>query len=202
MSYQLAQFPMDMIHVTQGENGSYSHQGTLCIDFVGTSDRYPYYAPCDCECIHQSVSGAYNIWKSSNAVMCADGQVRNIVWSCIHEDPLSYYVGKTLVKGELMGHTGIGGNVTGDHLHLNVIEGSTYNGFVQKPHWALAGTELHIYDVFAVNNVNIVNGYGYPWKTSDYQDGSTPPPQPPDQTNKNNILMKLLLSDALNGWKW
>lgn len=197
--YQLALFPMDMIHVTQGENGEFSHKGTLCIDFVGTTDKYPYYAPCDCECIGKG--DAYLVWKSSREVMCADGIVRNIVWVNVHEEPLMYDIGKTLIKGELMGHTGIGGYVTGDHWHFNVIEGSTYNGWDYTPDSRLAGTELHIYDVFAVNGVNIVNGYGYPWKTSNYQDGTNPPPPTPTKDKRKDVVM-LLLSDTLNGWKW
>jgi hypothetical protein len=188
---------MDMINVTQGENGDYSHKGTLCIDFVGTTDQYPYYAPCDCECIATG-QDSYLVWKSDKPVMCADGQVRSIVWVNVHESPLTHSVGTKLTKGQLMGHTGIGGNVTGDHWHFNVIEGTTYNGWAYTPDSRLAGTELHIYDVFAVNGVNIVNGNGYAWKTSDYIDGSTGG----ETTNKNSQLIHLLLSDALNGWKW
>lgn len=193
---QLAQFPMDVIQVTQGENGSFSHLGTLCIDFVGTSDKYPYYAPCDCECIARLDSDAGMIWKSTNPVMCADGNIRSITWNCMHEDPLVFPVGKKVKKGELMGHTGIGGFVTGDHLHFNVIEGSEYNGFVEKPHYALAGTELHIYDVFAVNGVTIVDGGGYPWTTSDYIDGENGQPQ----TNNQKRYIQMLLSGSINGW--
>jgi hypothetical protein len=194
--YQLAKFPMDVINVTQGENGSFSHKGTLCIDFVGKTDKYPYYAPCDCECI--GTGDAYLVWKSEKAVMCADKHVRNIVWVNVHEEPLTHSVGVNLKKGELMGHTGIGGRVTGDHWHFNVIEGTEYNGWTYTPDSRLAGTELHIYDVFAVNGITIINGNGYDWKTSDYIDGS----QDDNKIDKNKRLIHLLLSDALNGWKW
>lgn len=195
--YQLAKFPMDMINITQGENGSYSHKGTWNIDFVGTTAQYPYYAPCDCECIVRSDSSAYLIWKSDKAVMCADGVIRNIVFVNMHENPLSHIVGDKLKKGDLMGHTGIGGNVTGDHWHFQVIEGSTYNGFENVPDPRLIGTQLHIYDVFAVNGVNIVNGLGYAWKTSTYVDG-TPGVLPGN--NKNKVIA-MLLADVLSGWK-
>lgn len=197
--YQLAKFPMDMIHVTQGENGSFSHKGTLCIDFVGTTDKYPYYAPCDCECIGKGE--AYLVWKSNQPVMCVDGQVRNIVWVNVHEEPLVHDIGKKLLKGELMGHTGIGGYVTGDHWHFNVIEGSTYNGWAYTPDSRLEGTELHIYDVFAVNGVTIVNGGGYEWKTSDYIDGSTGGGNTDEKSKKNKALIHMLLADTM-GWKW
>lgn len=195
---QLAQFPMDMIHITQGENGSYSHMGTLAIDFVGTHTKYPYYAPCDCECIRASNDLA--VWKSDAEVMCADGVKRKIFWDCIHEVPLSHGVGTKLKKGQLMGHTGVGGTATGDHLHLQVMDGWDYQGFTTNAQGAstMVGTELHIFDVFAVNGVNIVEGYGYDWKTSDYVDGSG---GGSDVGNSNNILVTLWLVDALNGWK-
>lgn len=198
---QLAQFPMDMIHITQGENGSWSHMGILAIDFVGTHPKYPYYAPCDCECIRASNDLA--VWKSDKEVMCADGQVRKIFWDVIHEVPLSHGVGTKLKKGELMGHTGVGGTATGDHLHLQVMNGWDYQGFGTSPQGAstLVGEELHIFDVFAVNGVNIVDGYGYPWKTSDYVDGSQGGNNPPSGEKKKNRYIELLLVDALNGWR-
>lgn len=192
---QLAQFPMDMIHITQGENGSYSHMGTLAIDFVGTYAKYPYYAPCDCECIRASNDVA--VWKSDSEIMCADGVIRKIFWVVIHEVPLSHGVGTKLKKGQLMGHTGVGGTATGDHLHLQVMDGWDYQGFTTNSQGAstLIGTELHIYDVFAVNGVNIVEGYGYPWKISDYDENTQPP------IKVSNRYIELLLCDALNGWR-
>lgn len=196
---QLAQFPMDMIHITQGENGSWSHMGILAIDFVGTHAKYPYYAPCDCECIRASNDIA--VWKSDKEVMCADGQVRKIFWDVIHEVPLSHGVGTKLKKGQLMGHTGVGGTATGDHLHLQVMNGWDYQGFGTSPQGAstLVGEELHIFDVFAVNGVNIVQGLGYPWKTSDYVDGSEGGNEGGGSNGKNNNLILLYLTGAL---KW
>lgn len=197
---QLAKFPMDMIQITQGENGSYSHVNTLCIDFVGTHDKYPYYAPFDCEAIFRSDNSAIMVWKSNGKVMCVDGEARDIVFTCFHESPLMYPVGKKLSKGDLLGHTGIGGMVTGDHLHLNVIEGTEYKGLVLKGNnsYALVGTELHIFDVFDTTGVRIVDGYGYDWKKSDYVDGST---GTGDKGNdKKDMLYHLLLSKAIKGW--
>ena len=196
---QLAQFPMDRIHITQGENGSFSHKGTLCIDFIGGTSKYPYYAPCDCECLYRQDSSAIIVWKSDKPVMCADGQIRSIVWTCFHEEPITHSVGTKLQKGDFMGRTGIGGFVTGDHLHFNVVEGDTYNGFVQKPDYALAGNELHIYDVFAVNGVDIVEGYGYDWKTSDFVDGSDGNPYVPN--NKTSQVVAMMLAGTLRNWQ-
>jgi len=198
---QLAKFPMDMIQITQGENGSYSHVNTLCIDFVGTYDKYPYYAPFDCECIFTQPSSAIIVWKSLRPVMCVDGEIRDIVFTCFHEQPLTHSVGVKLKKGDLLGHTGIGGMVTGDHLHLNVIEGTEYKGLVLKGanSYALVGTELHIYDVFDTTGVNIVNGLGYDWKTSDFEDGEGGGTTPNPDQSKNDYV-QLLLCGAVKGW--
>lgn len=203
---QLAVLPIKMIHVTQGENGSYSHMGTLCIDFVGTTDRYPYYAPCDCEMIMRQDSTAVAVWKSSRPVKRVDGSVGNIFWSAIHELPITHTVGTKLKKGELMGHTGVGGNVTGDHLHLQVMDGDNYRGFTTNSQGAstLVGTELHIYNVFSsCNNITkeefpIVDGGGYPWKCLiNWDDGGSTPPEPP---SGGSNLITLLMVNALNGW--
>lgn len=200
--YQLAQFPMDVLYVTQGENGSYSHMGTLCMDFVGTHDKYPVYAPVDCECLR-----AYDditIWRSLQEVMCADGTLRKLFWSCIHEEPLTHSQGTILYKGELMTHTGVGGNATGDHLHMQVMEGDTYLGFTVNSQGAytLIGTELHMYDVFSIGGVEVLNDFGYPWIESDYVDCTQPPEPEPEQDDKPKQIITMLLCDALNGWKY
>jgi hypothetical protein len=65
--------------------------------------------------------------------MCADGQIRFILFSCFHDSNPIHSIGDKINKGELMGHSGIGGDVTGDHFHLNVIDGSSYTGFTYKP---------------------------------------------------------------------
>lgn len=186
---QLAQFPINRIQITQGENGSFSHSGNWAMDFVGTYSKYPYYAPCDCELIQRIDSEAMYVWKSNGEVMCADGQKREIKWWCIHEDPLVFSVGKMLTKGELMGHTGVGAFATGDHAHFEVF--------------TMDSLPLHLYDVFAVNGVDIVEGLGYNWRTSDYVDCSGGGGTPADPVrNKVKDYIVLLLTDAVNGWKF
>jgi hypothetical protein len=185
--YQLALLPIKYLNVTQGENGSFSHQGSWAMDFDGPTDAYPYYAPCDAECIQRNDAEAILVWKSQKEVMCADGQIRQIVWRCIHDDVLDFNVGDKILKNDFMGNTGNGGNSSGDHLHLDVWLGTTYNG----------SNPLHIYDVFAINGVEVVNDGGYAWKTSDYVDGT---PTGDSGSNSSKNVVALLLSNALNGW--
>ena len=190
---QLAQFPMDYMYITQGEDGDFSHGGGLAMDFVGqlgNGHHYPYYAPFDCECIQRNDSEAILTWRSIGKVMCADGQKRNIVFRNIHDDHLMYNVGDLLIKGELMGHTGNSGQSSGEHWHLDVWEGTEFTR--ENP--------LHIYDVFSIGGVNVVEDLGFPFVVSDYQDCSDQGGSPINQ-KPTNELVALLLSDALNGWR-
>lgn len=188
---QLAVLPIKYLHVTQGENGSWSHQGSWAIDFVGPTTDYPYYAPCDAECIGRNDAEAILEWKSQREVMCADGNIRQIVWRCIHDNVLDYNVGDKISKGQPMGHTGNGGNSDGDHFHLDVWLGTTFT----------RTNPLHIYDVFAINGVTtIIDDYGYPWKVSDHVDGDGGSGNP--QPNKNNQLISMLLCGTLYGWNY
>lgn len=195
--YQIAQFPMDMIYITQGENGTYSHMGTKCIDFVGTTDKYPYYAPCDiiCRAVNPSPYH-YVIWSTVNPVLCADGQVRHFTFSNIHENPVWATVGMTLNKGELMGHTGNGGPTsTGDHWHHQIIEGNEFLGFTTNSQGAstLVGSQLSIYDVYSVEGVNRVVDYGYDWKIQDGSSIILPPTEPGEPEPTSSFIPVWLL---------
>lgn len=192
LDIEIAQFPMDMIAITQGENGSYSHMGTLCIDFVGTSLEYPYYAPCEVICRAVNDYYGYVIWSTTKPVLCADGVARHFTFSCIHDNWIWQRVGDVLSKGSYMGATGNNGPTsTGDHWHLQVIEGNEFLGFTTNAQGAstLVGKELHIYDVFSVEGVRIIDGNGYDWKI---QDGSSwIPPEPP--SDKKSFIPLWLL---------
>lgn len=188
---QLAQFPMDRIYITQGERGSFSHSTNWAIDLVGTHTKYPYYAPCDVTLVKKITSEALLEWTTDNPVMCADGIIRKFSFWCIHEVGNPFTVGKKLKKGEHMGRTGIGAFATGDHLHLEVGQVG-----------AVRSKPLHTYDIFAVNGVDIVNGYGYNWRTSDHEDGSggTIDPDDPDIVDSESSLIHLYLCGALRNW--
>lgn len=194
--YQLAQFPMDVLRVTQGENSEFSHLDNFwAMDFVGTHIQYPYYAPVDCELIGRDDANAIMIWKSLKPVMCADGVVRNLCWRNIHDDNLLYDVGKRLDKGELMGHTGNSGQSSGDHYHLEVYEDTKYDVATREQTWR------HIYDVFSITGVNVINDWGYTWINSDYIDGSNDGAIVLPKKQKQKDMVTLLLSGAIYGWK-
>lgn len=168
---QLAQFPADTIRVTQGEYGSFSHyEGSsqeLAIDFGFPTVQWPLYAPFDAEVIQVLDEYAQVNWRSTVKVMGADGTLHDdLVFIIVHDDNWHRWsVGDTIKKGEHIGNSGNSGYSEGDHLHLQVIKGR------EHPWPTPVSAQLHIYDVFAVNGVNIVDGGGYNWRTSDYEDG-------------------------------
>lgn len=178
-------FPLEYLYMSQDEGGDTSHVGTLAIDFLGWGNagriyQCPYYAPCSCTCIG-STESANRIWQSNNPVLLADGSVDYVSWVQAHDNnPLP--IGTVLNQGDLLGHTGTAGNVTGDHLHLNVAKGK-YTGWEQVPpnnFWQLRNS-MHIYNACYVNDTEIIRGFGHDWKTYNA-------PTPPKPRAKSNLI--------------
>lgn len=180
-------FPLEYLYMSQDEGGDYSHAGTLAIDFLGWGDngriyRCPYYAPCSCTCIG-STESANRIWQSNAPVLLADGTVDYVCWVQAHDNnPLP--IGTVLKQGDLLGHTGTAGQVTGDHLHLNVARGKYANWERVPPNnnWQLRNS-IHIYNACYVNDTEIIRGFGHDWKTYDIPIPPTPTPH-----KKNNLI--------------
>ena len=178
--YEVMLFPLEYMYMSQDEGGSYSHAGTLQIDFLGWGAngciyQCPYYAPCSCRCVATTDLSAHNrIYQSLNPVHLADGTLSYVTWEVAHDNNPPTSVGSVLQQGDLMGHTGTAGNVSGDHLHFQTARG-LYAGWEQVPpnnNWQLRN-EMHIYDACYVNDTTIVEGYGHDWKTYDGPIGPT-----------------------------
>jgi len=171
-------FPLPYLYISQGENGQYSHQGTLNIDFLGWGangriNQAPIYAPCSCTCV-AVISGSDNgrVFTSLNPVHTPRG-LEIVTFMFFHDNTPIASVGDTFTQGDLIGHTGTAGNVTGDHMHFNTANG-TYAGGERVPpanQWQLVNSE-HIYDICYVNDTVITQGYGYNWQ--EYNGGVTP----------------------------
>ena len=165
--YEVLLFPLPYMSISQDEGGSYSHSGILAIDFLGW-DRNgrvyncPYYAPCSCTCL--GTTGDNNrIWESNDLVHLADGRLSKVCWVQAHDNnPLP--IGTVLNQGDLLGHTGTAGYVTGDHVHLNFAIGS-YDGWDSSTSYRQLKNSIHIYSACYVNNTNIINGASHTWNT-------------------------------------
>lgn len=164
--YQVALFPLSYIYISQGENGSYSHQGILAIDFLGYGAngrilRCPYYAPFDCKVVYHG--SYYNVWQSLRQVHTPSG-IKYVTFEVAHDNTL-LPLGTIRNMGQEIGKTGTAGEVSGDHVHLNSAFG-TYQGFytVSSGKRQLINSS-HIYETFYVNDTVIREGYGYNWVT-------------------------------------
>lgn len=173
--YEVFLFPMSYMYISQGEGGSFSHDKAM--DFLGWNAngrvyQCPYYAPCSCRCVAHWGSSDNATWESLNPVHLADGTISKVTF-CFNHDANPPAVGTILTQGDLIGHSGTAGYVTGDHMHYNTALG-TYDGYVIIP-----GTQFYqlknsisVYNASFVNDTVLVNDYGYNWRT--YSGGVTP----------------------------
>ena len=175
--YEVMLFPLEYMYMSQDEGGDYSHLHTYSIDFLGWGANgriyhCPYYAPCSCKCVY--VGSSYRVFTSLDKVHYPDGTLAKVTFSCHHDNNPIASLNDIFTQGDLIGHTGTAGNVTGDHLHLNTAKG-TYQGFydVGTGHYQLRNS-THIYNTCYVNDTVIRQGYGHNWRV--YQGGITPTP--------------------------
>ena len=169
---QVALFPMEFMNISQGEGGSYSHQGSYAMDFLGWNafgrlNECPYYAPFDCHVVQHA--SYYNVWQSDNQVITPTGK-KFVSFVVMHDDNPPA-LGTYKNQGEVIGHTGTntspgGTPVTGDHLHLDGANG-TFQGWMSGGH-DLVNRE-HLYNLFYVNDTVRINDYNYNWQ--EYSEG-------------------------------
>ena len=173
--YEVMLFPLDVMYITQGE--APAHGGTLCMDFVGWSSStgqiplYPYYAPCTCTCVDKGSAGDWVVFTSDNPVYIPQSNIPVIVtWQQGH-DNTPCNVGDRFSQGQLIGHTGTRGQVSGDHLHFNTALG-TYSGWDHTHTESQLNNSIHIYNCCYVDDTDLVRPLSYNW----VEYGNTPVP--------------------------
>ena len=183
---QNAVFPLEIMYLTQGEFSDFTHKGMYAMDFQGmynaSTRRYncPYYAPVDLElvAIADPSNHAY-VYTSLSEVNFIDGTSGYLTILVAH-DPTSYSVGRRVMQGAMLGQTGQYGNVTGDHVHIEVKKG-TYEGCHYNSDGIYMMTnETHIYNVLGVNDTMLLVTGGYNWR----EFSSTPTPTPTSARSK------------------
>ena len=174
--YEVLLFPLAYLYMSQDEGGDYSHLYTYSIDLLGWGSngriyQCPYYAPCTCKCVQVGTGSV--VWESVDKVHFANGILDYVTFHVAHDDDTSgHYVGQIVNQGDLIGHTGTTGHVTGDHVHLNTARGH-FAGFydVGTGHYQLRNS-THVYNTMYVNDTVVVRGYNHNWRT--YSGGHTP----------------------------
>lgn len=175
--YEVMLFPMEYLYMSQDEGGDYSHLYTYSIDLLGWGANgrvyhCPYYAPCSCKCVQASTGS--RVFQSLDKVHLPDGSLSIVCFHCAHDNNPIASLNQEFTQGDLIGHTGTAGNVTGDHLHLNTCRGE-YAGFydVGTGHYQLRNS-THVYNTCYVNDTIVKKGYGHNWRK--YEGGITPTP--------------------------
>ena len=169
--YEICLFPLPYMYISQGENGSISHQGTLNIDFIGWGANgriydAPIYAPVSCRCVRTlDSSNNGRVFESLDKVHCANGTLQYINWLFFHDENPIASPGDIFNQGDLIAHTGTAGNVTGDHTHMNFANGR-YAGweYVPPSHHGQLVNSTHIYDICFVNDTVLYRAGGYNWR--------------------------------------
>ena len=190
---QLAVLPCrGTVTITQAEGGDFSHDGTLSVDFAYPQTKVSLYSPFDMTCMGVDVENAFTVWQSDSEVKCADGSVSFVTFNTGHsDDTATNQVGLKRKKGEIYAYTGVSGNVTGDHTH---IEGSKSKFTTMWQNGSLPNPS-HLYDIFSsCDNVSkeemtIINNTSTPMPfvcILDWVDGSGGGTNPPSKRKRKN----------------
>lgn len=172
-------FPLEYMYLTQGENGGYSHMGTYAMDFQGMYNastrrlRCPYYAPVDMTLVAIGDPNNHGyVYTSDNEVNFIDGTTGYLTIIVAH-DNTNYSVGRRVAQGQMLGQTGTYGNVTGDHVHIEVKKGQ-WEGLVQNSQGVyMLKNSTHIYDLIGVDDTVLLVTGGYNWR--EFGDQPIPP---------------------------
>jgi hypothetical protein len=151
-----AHFPMQYMNITQGEYGSYSHQGILALDIAGKDWSIDdFMAPFRGKIVKIDASIGNAVWlESIDKVLFADGTYDYMTVLSIHDNNISnLYVGKIIEKDVVYYQEGTAGNATGNHVHMTVFRGK-YS----------TRTSISAYKgLFIRSSTIIINDKGYNW---------------------------------------
>ena len=186
---QVALFPLTGFHISQRDDETYSHNPSRywATDYLGWNSngrvyRDPCYAPVDLKLVWKNTTECMAIWESLNPVHLANNMIDYLTIIVYHDNDIQNNtyssIGTIKRQGEQFNKTGTGGNVTGDHVHLETGYGK-FSSPANHYHIENSGGvhRLHNYDALFINDTSPYQSPGnYSWKT--FQGGSPIPPTP------------------------
>lgn len=196
---QLAVYFMEVMNITQGTDGSFSHKGTKNMDDAGKDSNIdPALAPFD-----GTISWKQTTSDMTGILFSSDKEVQTkkfgkqyvniLMWH--DNNTADVFKGKKIAQGEHLYDEGTAGHATGNHIHYGVSLGKFTGGYPliknEFGNWELPG-EVNPYDVLFVNDTVIKNGGGYDWQV--YKEIATKPTAP----NTTESTVKLTVDGVWN----
>lgn len=185
--YQVALFPLTGFHISQRDDETYSHDPTryYATDYLGWNSsgrvyRDPCYAPVDMKCVWLNRTECMAIWESLQKVHMVGDRIDYLTIIVYHDNDIQNgvtQVGTIRFQGTEFNKTGTGGNVTGDHVHLETGYGK-FTSPANHYHIENSGGvhRLHNYDCLYINDTDPIQSPGsYVWRTFS---GGSPTPTP------------------------
>lgn len=165
--YEVCLFPMDYMNCTQrgtpGDMDSYSHCCTYACDWTGPVDEYPVYAPFTGQLVTSGAENNRCYFQSLDVVQTPTG-LKYVTLELVHSDTAP--AAGIYQQGQLIYHTGIAGNVTGDHVHIDqspvqdarlIGAGYACRGSSTGQCWLLNGTAIPTDVFYTSGDESIVN---------------------------------------------
>lgn len=165
-------FPMEFLRVSQGEKNTYSHSGSLAMDFGGKDSGIDkLYCPCDMKvmrCRHNANGELY--LESTLPVKFADGTEDYARLLCMHDGSFNVTEGQILTQGQYFydeGGMGAGNpNKFASHVHIEAGKGK-WKSTTQAPNsygTYVIEDQTSLYDLFILgDDVQIIGDGGYSW---------------------------------------
>ena len=185
---QVALFPLEGFHISQRDDETFSHNPSRywATDYLGWNSsgrvyRDPCYAPVDIKCVWLDRNECMAIWESLLPVHMVGDRIDYLTIIVYHDNDIANGITQTGTikrQGEQFNRTGTGGQVTGDHVHLETGYGK-FTSPANHYHIEDSGGvhRLHNYDCLYINNTSPYQSPGnYVW--SEFQGGSPTPPTP------------------------
>lgn len=184
---QVALFPLNGFHISQRDDETYSHVPSRywATDYLGWNSsgrvyRDPCYAPVDIECVWLNRTECMAIWESLQPVHMVNDRIDYLTIIVYHDNDIENgitQIGTIKRQGQEFNRTGTGGNVTGDHVHLETGYGR-FTSPANHYHIENSGgvNRLHNYDCLYINDTDPIQSPGsYVWRTFT---GGHPSPTP------------------------